>query len=203
MRMPAAVLSTEAAAGRDIGRGQNKVHTVCVFWQSVGTNRAADYALNCAIAETRTGGITVNRRATEGDDVTYVGVGSVVVSRVDVEIWRAANVSCEIRQDCSGAVAAPIAVPDVIDVSAAENQRSTMIIDPVTALWLGLAGLARVRVFVLLFVVIVAQTMNNLLLVREFGLAALRKSDTEKENQHEHAKSRESGDKSLHLLGSS
>src|SRR6266404_3675623 len=181
MRMPAAVLSTEAAAGRDIGRGQNKIHTVGVFWQSVGTNRAADYALNCAIAETRTSGITINRRATEGDDVTYVGVGSVVVSRVDVKIWRAANVSCEIRQDCSGAVAAPIAIPDVIDVSAAENQRSTMIIDSITALWLGLAGLARVRVFVLLFVVIVAQAMNNLLLVRKLGLT-LRESNTENGN---------------------
>jgi hypothetical protein len=106
--------------------------------------------------------VVVCRRPRVVDDIRDVDVGPVVIRRVDVEVRRSAEALCQIGEDRSRAVAAPIAVPDVIDVSAAENQRSTMIIDSVTALWLGLADLARVRVFVLIFVVIVSQAMNNL-----------------------------------------
>src|SRR5437588_6536608 len=130
-------------------------------------------------------------------------VTAVVVRRIDVEIRRAADAAGQVSKDRGGRIAAPVSVPNVINVGCIQNQRTAVIADTVAARPRSGLGLAWMGVFVFLLVIVVAQSMNDLFLVRKFGLAALRKSDTENGNQHEHAKSRESGDKSLHLLGSS
>src|SRR5713101_4547300 len=52
---------------------------------------------------------------------------AVIVGGVDAEVWGASYVVCKVSKDGCGRVAGPVAIPDVIDVNSAENERAAVI----------------------------------------------------------------------------
>src|SRR5690242_2108287 len=59
--------------------------------------------------------------------------GCVVIGRVDVEIGRSTDAARQIRENRRGAVARPVAIPDVVDGRAARDQRAAVIVDAIAA----------------------------------------------------------------------
>src|SRR5260370_42315805 len=96
----------------------------------------------------------------------YVGAGPVVVSCIDVEVWGAADAVGQVGQNCSGGVAAPISVPNVIGVDGRlanySQERTTVIRNPIAGFGLAVSSMG---ILVFFLIVVVAQAMDHLRVV--------------------------------------
>src|SRR5262249_1595088 len=59
----------------------------------------------------------------------HMRIRSVVIGRVDVEIGRPTDIACKIGQNRLSAIAAPVPVPDVVDVGGTQHDGAAMVRD--------------------------------------------------------------------------
>ncbi len=131
VRVPAAVLRAEPRGGSDVRGGQHEIDAIRIGGNPPLVDRARHHAAYGQIGKRGSPRIVVVRRARVRHRVADAALRAVVIGRIDVVIGRSADRAGEVGQDRRRRVARPVAVPDVIDVRAAEHHRAAVIEDAV------------------------------------------------------------------------
>ena len=134
MSVPGAVRCAKAAGLIDIRRGENEINAVRVLRQAVGVDRVHDDPLHSFITKRGSARIIVRRAAAVIHAVRHMDVAAVIVSRIDVEVWRSTNILCEVFQYRVCGIATPVTVPNVIHKSRSRHHESAMIRDSIATL---------------------------------------------------------------------
>src|SRR5205085_5403813 len=120
---------------RHVLRSQHEINAVRILRQLSTGNGGTDDAENRRVGQPRAARVVVGRAAGGMYRIGDWRAGAVGIGGVDVEVRRATDAVSQVGQNRHGRVAAPIAVPDIVNVLGGEHHRAAVVLDAV--LWHG------------------------------------------------------------------